>query len=158
LIKLKRILSEDFPKPILDRIVAWKRSLPKGKLIVKEMGRVSQYDELYMYLGDANKSDDYSNKGNSNIAAKLSKIGIILYDHQFGLTIDLYSEHPHLNHIYVKLDANWRFLAKDEISVLRTALKTNPQHNVDMGRKVDDRMDKTFRQVIEDHNRCRIII
>ena len=158
MIKLMSILTEDFPKPILDRIVAWKKSLPKGKLIVKEMGRVSQYDELYMYLGDSKQSDDYSNKGNLNIAAKLSKIGIILYDHQYGLTIDLYSEHPHLNHILVKLDANWRFLAKDEVGVLKIALKTHPHENVDMGSKVDDDMEETFREVIEKHNGCKIII
>ena len=158
MIKLKNILSEDFPKPIIDIIVKWKKSLKKGQLIVKEMGRVAWYDELYQYLGDTKRTDDYSNKGNANIAAKVSKIGIILYDHQFGLTIDLFSEHPNLNSITVKLDANWRFLSPDETEVLKKSLKIHPQKNVDMGSEVGEYHERTYRDMIEDHNRCKIII
>lgn len=158
MIKLKDIIVEEFPKPVLDKIVAWKKSLQKGQLIVKEMGRVSQYDELYQYLGPVKNTDDYSNKGEENISAKLSKIGLVLFDHQFGLTIDLFSDPPLLNHRLVKLDANWRFLDKDEIEVLRAALKVHPQENVDMGMKVDDLRKETFREVIEAYNKYKIIM
>ena len=158
MIKLKDIIVEEFPKPVLDKIVAWKKSLTKGQLIVKEMGRVSQYDELYQFLGNVKNTEDYSNKGEENISAKLSKIGIILFDHQFGLTIDLFSDPPLLNHRLVKLDANWRFLDKDETALLKKVLKEHPQENVDMGMKADSLRKETFREVIEAYNRCPIII
>lgn len=158
MIKLKKIIQEDFPKPVLDKIVAWKKSLDIGQLIIKEMGRLSQFDELYQYLGPSKNTDDYSNKGEQNISAKLSKIGLILFDHQFGLTIDLFSDHPLLNHRFIKLDANWRFLDSDEILVLKNALKQHPQHNVDMGKHADDLRKETFKEVIEKHNKCEIKI
>lgn len=155
MIKLKKIYSESFAKPLEKKIKKWLNELDEGQIVVKDLGRYSQIDEIYQFVKKSIKTDDYSHKS-KNLAVTMVKIGIFLYDDSEGLIVNLYGDEAKTKPTIVTLDDAWRNLEAEEITILKNALKDKVPYTVIMSKNTGEMKDETYKQFIEKQSNRKI--